>query len=94
MQASVFKLLFNDPDLKMACSLEIGTYTTDTVKIVGSYLLYLAHPDPKKLQEVTFYVAQNCARAQSISQHVDAGELNIPHQQGPIILSLTRVMPN
>ena len=29
-----------------------------------------------------------------ISQHVDAGQLNIPLQQQPIRLSLTRVMLN
>ena len=40
-------------------TLEIGNYTTDTVKMVGSCLFYLIHLDTKKLQEVTFYVAQN-----------------------------------
>ena len=30
-------------------SLEIGTYTTDTFKIVGSCMLYLVHPD---IQEI------------------------------------------
>ena len=61
MPGSVYKLVFNDPELKMLApsTLEIGTYTTDTVKIVGSCLLYLVHLDTKKLQEVTFYVAQN-----------------------------------
>ena len=33
-----------------------------------------------------------CARAQSISQNVDTGQLNIPPQQWPITLSLTKVM--
>ena len=33
-----------------------------------------------------------CARAQSISQCVDAGQLNVPPQQQPITLSLTKVM--
>ena len=53
--------MFKDSDLeKLAPStFEIGTYTTDTVKIVGSCLFYLIHPETKKLQEVTFYVAQN-----------------------------------
>ena len=61
MPASVYKLVFNDPELKKLApsNLEIDTYTTNTVKIVGSYLFYLLHPDTKKLQEVTFYVAQN-----------------------------------
>ena len=55
------KLVFNDSELKKLapCTLEIGTYTTDTVKNVGSCLFHLVHPDTTKLQEVTFYVAQN-----------------------------------
>ena len=63
MPASVYKLVFNDPELKKLApsTLEIGTDTTDTVKIVGYYLFYLVHPDTKMLQEVTFYVAQNDA---------------------------------
>ena len=61
MPASVYKLVFHDPDLqKLAPSkLEIGTYTTDTVKLVGSCTFYLVHPDTKCLQEVTFYVTSN-----------------------------------
>ena len=47
MSASVYKLVFKDPDLKKLApsTLEIGTYTTDTVKIVGSCVFYLVHPD-------------------------------------------------
>ena len=61
MPASVYQLVFNDPELrKLAPSnLEIGTYTTDTMKIVGSCLFNLVHPDTKTLQELTFYVARN-----------------------------------
>ena len=61
MPANVYILVFNDPDLqKLASStLEIGTYTTDMVKIAGSFLFYLIHLDTKSFQEVTFYVAQN-----------------------------------
>ena len=57
----MYKLVFNDPDLKnfALSTLEIGTYTTDTVKIIGLCVFYLAHPDTKKLQEVTFFVAVN-----------------------------------
>ena len=56
MPASVYKLVFNDPEMKKLApsSLEIGTYTTDTVKIVGSCLFYLVQPATKELQEVTF----------------------------------------
>ena len=59
--ASVYKLVFIDPALNqlLPSNLEIGTHTTNIVKIVGSCLFYLVHPDTKKLQEVTFYVAKN-----------------------------------
>ena len=40
-------------------SLENGTYTSDTIKIVGSCLLYLVHLDTKKLMDVTFFVVVN-----------------------------------
>ena len=61
MPASVHKLVFQDPNIEKldSSSLEIGTYTTDTVSIVGSCLFYLVHPDTKQLMEVTFYVAMN-----------------------------------
>ena len=61
MPVSVYKLMFQDPNMKKLepSSLEIGTYTTDTVKIVGSCVFYLVHLDTKKLMEVTFYVAVN-----------------------------------
>ena len=61
MPVSVYKLVFQDPDCKKLApsKLEIGTYTTNTVKLVGSCVFYLVHPDTKCLQEVTFYVASN-----------------------------------
>ena len=61
MPASVYKLVFQDPDCKKLApsKLEIGTYTTNTVKLVGSCMFYLVHPDTKHLLEVTFYVASN-----------------------------------
>ena len=48
--------MFKDPEVKklVPSNLEIGTYATDTVKIVGSCMFYLAHPDTKKLIDVTF----------------------------------------
>ena len=51
MPASVYRLVFKDPDLKKLApsTLEIGTYTTDTVKIVESCLFYLVHPYTTKL---------------------------------------------
>ena len=59
--AGMYKLLFKDPDLrKLAPStLEIGTYTTDTVTIVGLCVFYLVHLDTKKLHEITLLVATN-----------------------------------
>ena len=50
MPASVYNLVFNDPELKKLApsNLEIGTYTTDPVKIVGSCLFYLVHTDTNK----------------------------------------------
>ena len=61
MPASVYKLVCNDPELKKLApsNLEIGTYKTNTVKIVGSCLFYLVHLDSRKLEEATFYVARN-----------------------------------
>ena len=60
MPASVYKSVFNDPELKKLApsNMEIGTYTTDTVNIVGSCLVYLVHPDTKNLQEMTFLCSQ------------------------------------
>ena len=57
----VFKLVFKDPELQKLgpTTIEIETYTTDTVKIEGSCILYLVHLDTKKLQEVTSFVAEN-----------------------------------
>ena len=59
MPASMYQLVFNDVKMqKLAPSkLKVGTYTTDTVKIVGYCTFYLVHPDTKKLMKVTFYVA-------------------------------------
>ena len=61
MPASVYKLVFHDPNLEKLTpnKLQIGTYTNDTVKIVGTCKPYLVHPDTKKLVETIFYVATN-----------------------------------
>ena len=61
MPASVYKLVFQDPNLEKLIPniLQIGTYTNDTVKIVGTCKLYLIHLDTKKLIENIFYVATN-----------------------------------
>ena len=73
--ASVYKLVFKDPNMqKLALSkLEIGTYTTNTVKIAGSCTFYLVHLDTKKLLEVTFFVALNDGSVYIIMQNnIDA----------------------
>ena len=61
MPASVHRLMFKDPEMKKLApsKLEIGTYTTDTVKIVGSHRFFLVNPDSKKLADVTFFIAIN-----------------------------------
>ena len=61
MPASVYRLVFKDPEMKNLApsSLEIVTYTTDIVKIVGSCMFYLVHLDTKKLMDVTIFVAVN-----------------------------------
>ena len=61
MPASVYKLVFRDPYLEKLVPnrLQIGTYTNDNVKIVGTCKLYLVHLDTRKLLETTFYVATN-----------------------------------
>ena len=61
MPASVYRLMFKDPELKKLApsGLEIGAYTTDIIKIVGSCRFYLVHLDSKKLLDVTFFVAIN-----------------------------------
>ena len=49
MPAGVYILVFKYPELKKLTSnnMEIGTYTTYTVKIVGSCKFYLVHPETK-----------------------------------------------
>ena len=51
MPVSVYKLVFQNPDCKKLApsKLEICTYTTNTVKLVGSCMFHLVHPDTKCL---------------------------------------------
>ena len=53
--------MFQDAEMKKLATsqLEIGTYTTDVVKLVGSCNFYLVHPDSKKLINVTLVLATN-----------------------------------
>ena len=61
MPLSVYKLIYQDNDLKKLspCNLKIGTYTTDTIKIVGTAVIYLIHPDSKQPTEMTFHIASS-----------------------------------
>ena len=61
MPVSVYRLIYHDQDLKKLtpCKLKIGTYTMDTIKIIGTTTIYLPHPYSKKLVEMTFYIASN-----------------------------------
>ena len=61
MPASIYQLVFKDPKMQKLTpsNLQVVTYTTDSVKIVGSCKFYLVHLDTKKLLETTFYVAMN-----------------------------------
>ena len=48
MPASFYKLVSQDPDctkLAPSSKLEIGTYTTNKIKVVGSCVLYMVHQD-------------------------------------------------
>ena len=61
MPASVYQLLFKDPEMKKIklCKMQISTYKADTVKIIGSCIFDVVYPDTKKLVPVTFYIANN-----------------------------------
>ena len=61
MPASMYHLVFKDPKMQKLTpgNLQVGTYTTDSVKIVGSCKFQLVHPDTKRLLETTLYVAMN-----------------------------------
>ena len=62
MPVSVYKLTFKDANcMKLALSnkLEIGTYATDKIKVIGSCTLLVVHQDIQCLKEVTFYVTSH-----------------------------------
>ena len=53
MPMAVYCLMFRDPGLKklIPSNMEIETYTTDIVKIIGMCYFYLVHPNSKKTNE-------------------------------------------
>ena len=61
MPASMYQLAFSDPNMKKLAPsrLQVGTYMTDTMKIVGSCTFDLVHPDTKRLLGTTFYMGMN-----------------------------------
>ena len=61
MPASVYWLVLKDPKMRKIkpCKRQISTYTGDTVKIIGSCMFGIVHPDTKKLVPVTFHVVNN-----------------------------------
>ena len=61
MSDSAYQLVFKDPEVKKIklCKMQISTYTADTVKIIGSCIFDVVHPNTKILVPVTFYIANN-----------------------------------
>ena len=56
MPMVVYCLMFKDPQLKKLTpsNMEIETYTSEIVKIIGTCHFYLVHPKNKHLLKVTF----------------------------------------
>ena len=62
MPVSIYKMIFKDTDcekLAPSSKLEIGTYTTDTIKVIGSCTLLAVHPDTQCLKKVIFHVTSH-----------------------------------
>ena len=60
MPMAVCCLMFKDPQFKKLTpsNMEIETYTTEVVKIIGMCHFYLVHPESKQLSKVMFFVAK------------------------------------
>ena len=61
LPVSMYKLIYDDPDCKKLApsSEEIGTYTTDKIKIIGSCELLAVHPYTNCLMEISFQVTSH-----------------------------------
>ena len=62
MPISVYKLLYKDDNYQKLASSnksKVKTYCTEKIQIVGSYNLFVLHPDTKCLQEVSFQVTSH-----------------------------------
>ena len=60
MPRAVYCLMFQDPQLKKLTpsKMEIETYTSEVLKIIGMCHFYLVHPESKHLLKVTFFIAK------------------------------------
>ena len=52
--------------------MKIGTYTADTIKIIGMMVIYLIHPDSKQPTQMTFHIASSKGSVLPILQHFTA----------------------
>ena len=61
MPMAVYSLMFKDPQLKKLTpsNMEIETYTTEVMKIIGMCHFYLVHPESKHFLKVMFFVARD-----------------------------------
>ena len=70
MLVVVYQLMFKDRSLKKLTpsTMEIETYTSDAVKIIGTCQFYLLHPENKELIKVIFFVAKEKWESFSVMQ--------------------------
>ena len=73
--ASVYWLIFDDPKLDPSRKLEIGTYTTDKIKVIVSCILFAVYPDTQCLKEVAFHVTSH--EGSVVLSHVTTLELSL-----------------
>ena len=61
MPVSIYRLIYQDQDLKKLTpsNLKIRTYMADAIRIIGTTIICLIHPDSKKPTKMTFHVASN-----------------------------------
>ena len=78
MPVTLYQLVFKDLEMRRikTCKMQISMYTADTVKIIGSCIFGIVHPDTKKLVPVTFYVANNEGRCITFMQDTSCTLLN------------------
>ena len=60
MPKAIYCLMFKDSNLRKLTpsSMEIETYMSDVVKIIGTCQFYLVHPESKQLMKVIFFVTK------------------------------------